>query len=373
MYSVMEKTFQECGSTDFLELNSTGVIQLDSENRIKNINREAERICGLEARQIVGEPGEQELGFLGRRFWNMMSPQHKRDYKTMAVRIRRTDVDMYIQLNVLQIVGGQQSNSATSVIILQDISAIKMSLKQIQTTEMLVSLGELAASVAHHVRTPLTTISGYLQLMMKRAQNNKYMVKKEILEGLLNDVSYINNVIKDLVMFAKPPIHKRSGVDINGVLNEAFMLVLKDFDMAKYRLNRQFMSGLPVITADRDMLQQAFINIIQNAIEAMPQGGVLVTRLWRNYDSNMIVIGIEDTGGGIRTEILPRILEPFYTTKNDRMGLGLPIAYRIIAEHGGFFNVSYTEHGTRVNIYLPIISKGRNDACIVEQQVLNLQ
>ncbi len=369
-----DKDYQEYRKNEYSEFKNTGVIQFDSENRIKNMNEEAERICGVDSSQVIGGCGEKELRFLGKRFWDMMAPEKRQDFKELAIKIRRHDVDMYVQVNVLHIVrGGLKQAGTTSVVLLQDISAIKMTLKQIQTTGMLVALGDLVSGFAHHIRTPLTTLSGYLQLMIQRAVNDKYVVKTEILEGLLNDVSYINNVIKELLIFVKPSLRKKAGVDVNDVLNEATLLTLKDTDLQKIEFDRQFMEKMPPIRADRAMLLQAFIHILSNAVEAMPKGGKLMTRIWRNNSNNMIVVGIEDTGGGIETEILPRVLEPFYTTKNDRMGLGLPIAYRIVAGHGGFLNVLPTAYGTRVNIYLPIFHEAESCGRFLEQQVLNLQ
>ncbi|MPM79535.1 Sensor protein FixL [bioreactor metagenome] len=113
---------------------------------------------------------------------------------------------------------------------------------------------------------------------------------------------------------------------------------------------------------------------MQNAVEAMPDEGVLTLKTWLNSDLNMIVIAITDTGAGVATEILPRVFEPFYTTKLDRMGLGLPIAHRIVSEHGGFINISSDEKGgTKVSIYMPIIDGRLNHLSIVHQQILNLQ
>jgi two-component system sensor histidine kinase AtoS len=287
----------------------------------------------------------------------------------MAVKVKKNGSEMVVQINVLNLL---QNNvqSSSSIVLLQDVSAMSAALKQIQTMELLMSLGEIASEVSEHLRTPLATVNAYFQGMVKLAEENKYMVKKDVLESLLGNVSHINRVVRELVMFVKPAVRKEDGVDLNKLLNEAVLLSTKSFALSEIEFKRQFMQGLPTICADKNLLEQAIINILQNSLEAMESGGTLTTRLWRDYQSNMLVIGIEDTGGGINKEILPRVLEPFYTEKTGRMGLGLPVANRIIAEHGGFLNIQPTEKGTRAEIYLPIMSDGRAAA---ELRVLKLQ
>jgi two-component system sensor histidine kinase AtoS len=239
---------------------------------------------------------------------------------------------------------------------------------------MLMSLGELAAGVAHHVRTPLTTISGYLQVMLGRIEEDKYTVRRDVLETLFGEVSYINDVVKELVLFAKPPIQKEPGVDINRLVEESLLLTFREIDGEKISINKQLVKNLPVINADSNLVKQAVMNIMENAVESMSGEGILTIKSWINSELKMLVVAINDTGAGVSQEILSRIFEPFYTTKLDRMGLGLPIANRIITEHGGFVNVNTGgKKGTRVHIYLPIIDNSNSKLSVVQQQILNLQ
>ena len=151
-------------------------------------------------------------------------------------------------------------------------------------------------------------------------------------------------------------------------------MTFKELGGEQIAINKQLINDLPTINADTNLIQQAIVNIIQNAIEAMPDEGVLTLKTWLNADLSMIVVAITDTGAGVASEILPRVFEPFYTTKLDRMGLGLPIAHRIIAEHGGFINISSDEKGgTKVHIYMPIVDGRLNHLAVVHQQILNLQ
>jgi two-component system sensor histidine kinase AtoS len=239
---------------------------------------------------------------------------------------------------------------------------------------MLMSLGELAAGVAHHVRTPLTTISGYLQVMLNRLDDDGYAVRREVLEMLLDEVSYINNVVKELILFAKPPIRKEPGVNINRLVEEAMQLTFAEIGGENIAVDKGLTEELTAITADINLMKQAVVNVMQNALEAMPDRGMLSVRTWLHAELNMLVIAVGDTGPGIAPKIMARVFEPFYTTKLDRMGLGLPTAHRIVTEHGGFINISSDEAaGTKVHIYLPVADDRLRHLAVVHQQILNLQ
>ena len=158
------------------------------------------------------------------------------------------------------------------------------------------------------------------------------------------------------------------------MIEDALRLTFKELGGENINISKQLADSLPPIYADSNLIKQAVVNIMQNAMEAMASEGVIGVRSWQNAELNMLVVAITDTGPGINSEILPRVFEPFYTSKLDRMGLGLPIAHRIIAEHGGFINISSGDKGgTKVHIYLPIFNDTIRQLKIVHQQILNLQ
>jgi len=368
LYLTREDDYKEC-----FQSTTNGIIHLDSNMRVKNLNREAERICGVGRTVALGKRADDVFKKHGEHFLKIFSLSEYEDVKTVNLKLKFNDQFIYINVDTLRLLDSSGEVNGM-IVILQDVSAVRAAIKQIQTTQMLMSLGELAAGVAHHVRTPLTTISGYLQIMLGRLQDDQYTVRRDVLETLLNEVSYINGVVKELILFAKPPIQKQPGTKINQLLEEALLLTFRQLGGEKITINKQLAKDLQVITADNNLIKQAVVNIMQNAIESMAEEGILTIKSWLNVDLNMLVIAITDTGAGVTSEILPRVFEPFYTTKSDRMGLGLPIANRIIAEHGGFINISPGETcGTKVHMYLPIIDDRMSRLAVVHQQILNLQ
>ena len=363
-----EDEYKEC-----LESTTNGIIYLDNKMCMTNVNDEAERICGIGRSNTLGKRVDIVFKNYGENFLQIFNVSEEQEVKTANLKLEMNDQIMYLHVDTLKIVDTSGEVNGI-VVILQDMSAVRAAIKQIQTTQMLMSLGEIAAGVAHHVRTPLTTIGGYLQIMLKRLENDQYTVRRDVLEMLLTEVSYINDVVKELVLFAKPPVQKQPDVSMNDLVDEVLLLTFKQVGSEKININKQLTINLPTIIADSNLLKQALINIIQNAIESMTGEGTLGIKSWVNAQLSMLVIAIEDTGGSVPDKILPMIFEPFYTTKSDRMGLGLPIANRIIAEHGGFINISPGEKGgTKVHIYLPIIDERISRLTVVHQQILNLQ
>jgi two-component system sensor histidine kinase AtoS len=358
---------------DYFEAAKAAVVYLDAGLRVKNINREAERVFGLSRSQTLNRRAESVFGHFGERFLKIFAVSEYEDFYATTAKLRVNEQVVFVHVDTLKL-RDSQGEVFGVIVIAQDISAVKATIKQIQTTQMLMSLGELAAGVAHHVRTPLTTISGYLQIMMKRLEDDRCSVGRDVLEMLLGEVSYINNVVKELILFAKPPINRQPGVCVNRLLEDALQLILKELGGDKVVIDKVLPAGLPTVTADAGLLKQAVMNVLQNALEAMPGQGTLTLRTWLHAELDMLVIAVGDSGGGVAPHVLPRVFEPFYSTKLDQMGLGLPTAHRIISEHGGFINISSQERvGSKVHVYLPIADERSRQLAVAHQQILNLQ
>lgn len=354
---------------------TTGIIFLDNELRVKNLNREAEKICGVERNRSIGKKADDVFKHHGAKFLQAFCLEEYEELNTINLKLKVQDQFIFAHIDTLKL-RGNAGQVTGLIVIIQDLSAVRAAIKQIQVTQMLMSLGELAAGVAHHVRTPLTTISGYLQVMLARLEDDRYTVGREVLEMMLDEVSSINRVVKELILFAKPPVNKEDNININRTIEEALLLTFKQLGGENIEIEKQLASNLPVLNVDSNLIKQAIVNIMENAMEAMPGEGVLSVKSWINSELNMLVIAIGDTGPGISPEILPRIFEPFYTTKLEHMGLGLPVAHRIIGEHGGFINISPVnpmKTGTYIHMYLPIIDDRYRRLHVVHQQVLNLQ
>jgi len=239
-----------------------------------------------------------------------------------------------------------------TVIAFEDITE-KISLQQqLLTSEKLASIGLLSAGVAHEINTPLTGISSYVQILQKKLSKSHH---SQILEKIEAQTERVARIIKNLLNFARNPSESSfHQVNLKESLEEIISLI--DYKLKTMNINLELnLSPVKSIWADGVRLQQVFINIILNAMDAMPDGGMLKIELYQI--ENQAIIKIEDTGTGIKDQHLPHIFDPFFTTKGSGKGtgLGLSISYAIIQEHEGHLTVeSDSGKGSLFTIYIPM-------------------
>lgn len=224
---------------------------------------------------------------------------------------------------------------------------------EIQRAEKLNTLGELAASIAHEVRNPLTVVKGFLQLMQQQEAGKNY----EYLSLVLSELGRAESIINDYLNFAKPKFEKIEEFQLNSILTEVVMLLDPLAVKQGVQLESQLDSNDFSLNTDRNQLKQALVNIVKNAIEATPEGGKVT--IHNKFDQASASILISDTGKGMTPEQLSRIGTLFYTTKDKGTGLGTSVSLRIIETMRG--KVSYQSEpgvGTKVTMTLPV---GRNE------------
>lgn len=275
-------------------------------------------------------------------------------------------------VNLLRILANQSAiaiENALAFKLVEDyakkLEKTNVELKDMQTqlvhAEKMSAIGQLAAGVAHEIRNPLNIIEGaryYLSTYMVNQENAETV--GEYLDYIKQEIDRTNRLIDSLLKFSKaePPYFEK--VDINAVLDNVVILVRKQLSDNNVKLTTKLDPGIPMIMADPNQLWQVFINIILNAIQAMPKGGTLAVETSLGYSdsgpapSRNVCITFEDTGVGIAKEDITRIFDPFFTKKDMGTGLGLSIAYKIIEKHSGRIIVSSEkDKGTVFTIELP--------------------
>ncbi|MFH1383076.1 MAG: [Fe-Fe] hydrogenase large subunit C-terminal domain-containing protein [Chloroflexota bacterium] len=222
--------------------------------------------------------------------------------------------------------------------------------------EKLTSLGQMAASIAHEVNNPLSGVLVYTQLLVKRINSDKFTKEGALdyLGKMETELTRSTRLIRNLLDFARqsPPALRK--VNLNEVVDRAFDLASHSVGLQNIEVVKELDASLPVVTADFDQLQQVCINLIVNAIQAMPNGGKLALRT--SVDGNDLKIAMQDTGCGISPESQRKLFTPFFTTKGIKgVGLGLAVAYGIIQRHHGRIEVQSQEGvGTTFTICLPL-------------------
>jgi len=217
--------------------------------------------------------------------------------------------------------------------------------RMLERSQRLASLGTIAAGVAHEIRNPLTVIYSKTARLTDQLRDKEYLeaFKKDVLES----AERINNIIKEMYNLSK--VKEKKGVRVN--LNEIISATLELILISRIQLKRELYPVSDII-ADPEDLKQVFINLIDNAIKAMPEGGTLTLSTYQ--EENKVCAKVSDTGCGIPPENLPRIFDPFFSTRHEGVGLGLSIAHRIVIEHNGTIEVtSKVGEGTTFTLKFP--------------------
>ena len=241
-------------------------------------------------------------------------------------------------------------------------------LQQLWQAAKLATMGELASSIAHELNNPLATVS--LRMESLTAQTPETDPRRRELEIVGQEVERMGNLVTNLLQFSRRSQPQISTVDVREEIEKTFELIEYHLRKNNVKVIREFAADVPCIHADRQQLRQLFLNLFTNASDAMPRGGTLTLRVTALPDERQILIEIVDTGEGIPPEILPKVMEPFYTTKPEGKGtgLGLAICRRIAEGHGGSLNIvseGVPGKGTRVCITLSF-SNGSNSAGLMD-------
>lgn len=229
----------------------------------------------------------------------------------------------------------------------------EMSIKdrQIMQAEKLAAIGELAAGIAHEIRNPLSIITGSAETVKK---HDDPKIREEMVNYILEESKRINGLISNFLEFARPQEPKTVLCDLREVLEKTLLLLSPKAKGLSIEIRKEFPKEAVMALIDPDQMRQAFINLSVNAIEAMPNGGVLSIKLFEN-PKGKIIIKFSDTGKGIPRELRTKVFNPFFTTKETGTGLGLSIAHQIINRHGGNIIVEDREEkGSTFIISLPI-------------------
>ena len=217
-------------------------------------------------------------------------------------------------------------------------------------TERWVDIGKIATTVAHEMKTPLVAIGGYAHRALKQAEQGKLCSHE--LEVIVKETERLERITSEILDYSKPTKLSYEKKDLNVLIRDA-LEVLKD--KLKYngvKLRTKLLLDTPILEVDPKRIEQVLFNLIENAIDAMPQGGFLTVKTKKKED--FAIFEIEDTGCGINEENLQKLYIPFFTTKPKGSGLGLPVSKKIIADHSGYIEVkSEVNKGTKFAVYLP--------------------
>lgn len=226
---------------------------------------------------------------------------------------------------------------------------------QLHQTERLAALGEMTAGVAHEIRNPLGIISSTAELLKERL--SRYEPDNRLAQIIVEEVNRLNDKVTEFLDFARPRVPNLQACALDQVLDRSLEFLRPEIERLHIQVERDYRRDGKLQLADPDLLHQAFLNLLLNAIQAMPGGGSLKVAVASGPNGQGSEIRVQDTGEGIAPETLKKVFNPFFTTKEKGSGLGLPIVKSIVESHQGTIHIDSTPgQGTMVVIQLPELS-----------------
>lgn len=226
--------------------------------------------------------------------------------------------------------------------------------QQMERADRLASVGEMSAGIAHEIKNPLTAISSAITVIMEDFDSSD--PRRQIVEEVLEQLNRLDKTVNDLLYFGKPADPEPMCADINALLKKTLSFSLQHRGGKNIERRLDLDEGLPLVYIDTKQMQQVFLNLILNAVQAMQDGGVLSikTALVERDGKEWVQISVADTGSGIPPQILGKIFTPFFTTKAQGTGLGLAICHKLVTQHSGSLVVTSEDgKGTVFTIELP--------------------
>jgi len=334
-----------------IESIDAGLLTLDPNGRVLSSNPTAERIIGHGKYQIVGRHyseffPELELPDREAAFPSLIKPWS-------YVHVRPDEQTLYLEMT-LQALRDPSGASWSRLLVLQDKTDIRQMEEEVKRVEMLATLGELAAGIAHEIRTPLASMSGSIQMLGAELKENKeYQPYMKIVQREMDRLEYL---VQDFLLFARPSKGSPARIDLSRTVTDIVDHFSKQTGLnGNITLSTEIRPDL-FVTFDPNQLEQVLWNLLQNALDAMARGGELsVTVDTLESTPPMAGVMISDTGMGISARDISHIFDPFFTTKERGSGLGLSIVSHIVESGGGRINVfSQPQVGTTFTVSLPL-------------------
>lgn len=298
-----------------------------------------------EGKSIFARVHPDDISHSRKQFLHMISTQQPSQFE---FRMKDADGEWVYMESKKTPVLGENGEIERIIVVARDISERKKTEEFIRKTEKLAVAGQLAAGVAHEIRNPLTSIKGFLQLIQSELNQPTYT------DIMLAEVESMEKIITDFLMLASPQVSKMSSTDANVLLEHVVTFIQAQAILKNIQIIQETDSELPFLFCDSHQIKRAFIHVLQNAVEATSNGGVIKIQTMK-HGPDRIEFRFIDQGSGISEERMKSIGEPFYGLREKGTGLGLMISHKIIEEHGGTIHFeSAVNQGTIVKVILPL-------------------
>jgi two-component system NtrC family sensor kinase len=366
----MERELKEANEflMNLIEDSVDGIIVTNMKGDILIFNKGAENILGYKTDEVVGRMNIRSVyppGVAKEVMEKLKSPDYGGVGKLTSFPIahRRKDGELIEGDLSASLIYNEEGKEIASVGIFKDLRerlGIERELREMQQallqSEKLAAMGKLTSQIAHELNNPIYGIMNTLELL--KTEIPPESKRRRILELSLSETQRLAEMLRNMLSFSKPEEEKRRPVKINELVEGILLVMEKQMRESNIRVETYFDGTLPEVMASTNQMRQVMLNLLKNAREAMPKGGVLTVRTSR--EDHKVVIAIQDTGVGIPEELRDKIFEAFFTTKQKvkGVGLGLSVCYGIIKDHGGEIRVeSEVDKGTTFTILMPVSAR----------------
>jgi len=348
-----------------IEASPDGIIVTDARGDVIMYNKAAERLLGYTSEEVIGKTNVKDLypRGLARKIREMIMddrtgrkgvlPPTELYVKNKAGEV----IDISLSASILQNEKGEELAAIGIFKDLREMISVKRKLKETQDqllqAEKLAAMGRLTSQIAHELNNPLYGIMNTLELL--KAEIPETSKRRRLLDMSLSEIVRLSVMLKNMLTFSRPEEEARKDVDMNSFIEGIMMLMEKQLKEADIRLVTEFDGKIPTVKISPNQMRQVILNIVKNAIEAMPRGGTLT--LSTRCDDGILKIAVQDTGLGMTDEVRQKIFDAFFTTKEQvrGVGLGLSVCYGIVQDHGGEIEVQSTPgKGSAFCITLPV-------------------
>lgn len=346
------------------ETTDTAIGVVDKEGKVIYVNKALETLMKRRRHEIIGNhhlelsPKHKRVKEGSTTYTNLILETLDTGKRYFNYEIARKDgvkekyiiIDTYPLKNDLKEIIGAVAN-------IRDITEKRDMERKVQQSEKFNVLGQMAAGLAHEIRNPLTSVKGFLQIFQGQEIDAK---RKEYLGLMLSELERVNKLLTEFLLLAKKTQPKQEKCSLDNLVEDVVSFMNCEAILKNAQLATKIQKNLPPVYIDKEQIKQVVINLIQNSIEAMAKkGGLIKVEVAASLNVEEVIIEISDNGTGIEKELLEKIFDPFYTTKEEGTGLGLAISYQIIENHGGWLKVtSQRGKGTKVRFGLPILYAG---------------
>lgn len=260
--------------------------------------------------------------------------------------------ELLVDSNVLR---DESEKIVGAYVIMKDMSNLRSLEAQLHRSDRLAMIGQIAAGTAHEIRNPLTSLRGFIQLLLSSMEIKNLEREVGYLKIMINEIDRINDLVNEFLLLGKPKDVQYRPTSIGKTVRNILPIIESEANL--YGITVEYVSRpeLPLVIADSELLKQVFLNICKNAIEAMENNNGVLSIVERIDEHKNVHIEFHDTGPGIPHYMMDKIFDPFYTTKENGTGLGLAVCQRIIHDMGGQIRVRSKGYGTTVTITLPYI------------------